>query len=72
MTRRSSDTFYSFGNDRILPKNVRLKQKSTKTKNCEINYARYTTLKIHFLWFTLGRVTVMKISKENSDLQLAY
>ena len=45
--------------------------KSTKTKNYVINYARYTTLKNHFLWFMLGRVTVMRISKWNSDLQLA-
>ena len=57
-----SNIFYRFGNDRILPKNVRLKQKSTKTKNYVINYARYTTLKNHFLWFTLGRVTVIRIS----------
>ena len=43
----SSDLFYRFGNDRIY----------------EINYARYTTLKNHFLWFMLGRMTVMRISK---------
>ena len=35
-------------------------------------YAKYITLKKHPLWFTLGRMTVMKISKYNSDLQLAY
>ena len=28
--------------------------------------------KNHFLWFTLGRMTVMRISKQNTDLQLAY
>ena len=43
-----------------------------KTKDYVINYARYTTIKNHFVWFMLGRVTVMRISKENSDLQLAY
>ena len=40
MICRSSDIFYRFGNDRILLKNVRLKQNSTKTKNYVINYAR--------------------------------
>ena len=60
---RSSDIFYRFGNGQILPKNVKLKWKSTKTKNFEINYARYTTLKNHFLWFTMGRMTVKRISK---------
>ena len=60
---RSSDIFYRFGNDQILPKNVRLKWKSTKTKNYVIDYTRYTTLKNHFLWFTLGRMIVMRISK---------
>ena len=63
MICRSSDIFYRFGNDRILPKNVRLKQKSTKTKNYVINYARYTTLKNGFLLFTLGRMIVMRIPK---------
>ena len=29
---------------------MQLEWKSTKTKNI-INYARYTTLKNHFLWF---------------------
>ena len=28
-----------------------------------VNYTRYTTLKNDFLWFTLGHVTVMRISK---------
>ena len=55
---RSSDIFYRFGNGQILPK-----KKSTKTKNFEINYTRYTTLKNHFLWFTMGHMTVMRISK---------
>ena len=41
MICRSSNIFYRFGNDRILPKNVHLKQKSTKTKNYVINYPRY-------------------------------
>ena len=68
MICKSSDIFYRFGNDQILPKNVQLKQKSTKTKNYVINNARYTKLKNHFLWFTLERVTVMRISKQNSDL----
>ena len=36
MICRSSDIFYRFGNDRILPKKVWLKQKCTKTKNYEI------------------------------------
>ena len=63
MICRSNNIFYSFGNDRILPKNVRLKQKSTKTKNYVTNYARYTTLKNHFLWFKSERMTVTKISK---------
>ena len=47
---RSSDIFYRFGNGQILPKNVKLKWKSTKTKNFEINYARYTTLKNHLVY----------------------
>ena len=63
MISRSSNIFYRFGNDGILPKNVQLKKKSMKTGNYVINYARYTTLKNHFLWFMLGRVTVMRISK---------
>ena len=37
--------------------------KSTKPKNYVKNYARYTTLKNHFLWFTLRLKTVMRISK---------
>ena len=37
-----------------------------------MNYARYTMLKNHLLWFTLGCVTVMGITILNSDLQLAY
>ena len=45
--------------------------KSTKNKNYVQNYTRCTMLKNHFLWFTLGRMTVMRISKQNSDLQLA-
>ena len=61
MICRSSDIFYRFGNDRILPKNVRLKQKSMKTKNCVLNQARYTKEKNHFLWFTLERVTYENI-----------
>ena len=36
------------------------------------NYARYTTLKNLVIWFTLGHMTVTRISKQNSDLQLAY
>ena len=27
------------------------------------NYVKYTTLKNHFLWFMLGHITVMRISK---------
>ena len=57
------DIFYRFGNNRRPPKKKQLKWKSTETKNYMINYARYTTLKNHFLWFTLGHVTVMRISK---------
>ena len=72
MICRSSNIFYRFGNDPILPKNVRLKYKSRKTKNYIINYARYIKLENHFLWFTLEHVTVMRISKINSDLQLGY
>ena len=64
MICRSINFFYRFGKDQILPKNVRLKQKSTKTKNYVINYARYTMLKNHFLWFTLGCVTVMRIQNK--------
>ena len=63
MICRSSNIFYRFGNGRILPENVRLKYKSTKTKNYVINYGRYTTLKNHFLWFKFGRLTVMRISE---------
>ena len=37
--------------------------KSTETKNYLKNYARYTTLKNYFLWFTFGRMTIMRISK---------
>ena len=36
---------------------------STKTKNYLKNYVRYTTLKNYFLWFTLGRMTIMRISE---------
>ena len=32
---------------------------SMKTKNYVRNYTRYTTLKSHFLWFTLGYTTVV-------------
>ena len=32
----------------------------------------YTTLRNHFLWFTWRRMIVMRISKQNSDLQVAY
>ena len=46
--------------------------KFKKTKNYVTNYARCTTLKKYFLWFTLGHMTVMRISKLNSDLQLVY
>ena len=49
---RSSDFFYRFGNDRIPPKTCRWNRSLRKLK---------TTLKNHFLWFTLGRVTVMRI-----------
>ena len=35
----------------------------TKTKNYARSYARYTKLKNHFLWFTLGPMTVKRISK---------
>ena len=34
---------------------------------CQIHY-----IKKHPSWFTLGHMTVMRISKYNSDLQLAY
>ena len=37
--------------------------KSKKTKNYLRNYSRYTTLKNNFLLFTLGHMTVMRISK---------
>ena len=37
--------------------------KSTKNKNYVKNYDRCTTLKHDFLWFTLGHMTVMRISK---------
>ena len=57
---RSSDILNRFGNDRILPKNTRLKYKSTKTKNYVKNYARYTTLNNYFLWFTMGRMIVIE------------
>ena len=63
MIYRSSDIFCRFGNDQILPKNVQLKWNSTKTKNYLINYTRYLTLKNHFLLFTLGCMTVGRISK---------
>ena len=43
-----------------------------KTKNYLINYARYTMLKNHFLWLKLGHMTVLRISKKKSVLQLAY
>ena len=61
MICKSSNTFHRFGNDWILPKNLWLKEKSTKTKNYTINYARYTKLKNNFLWFTLGHVTYENI-----------
>ena len=37
--------------------------KSTTNKNYRRNYARCTTLKNHFLWFMLGCMTVVNISK---------
>ena len=37
---------------------------SRKTKNYVRNYTRYTTLKSHFLWFTLGCTTVIVSSTE--------
>ena len=37
--------------------------KSMKTKNYIRNYARYTMLKNHLLWFMLGNMSVMRISK---------
>ena len=47
--------------------------KSLKTKYYVPNYARYTTLKIIiFYGLRWGRMTVMRMSKQNSDLQLAY
>ena len=61
MICRSSDIYY-----RLAGKSVR------KLKNYVINYARYIMLKNHFLWFALEHVTVIRTSKENSDLQLAY
>ena len=63
MICRSSNIFCGFRNDGILSKNVRLKQKFTKSKNYVMNYTTYAKLKNHFLWFTLGCVTVMRISK---------
>ena len=55
-------TIYRFGNDEILPKTCSWNSKFTKTKNHARNYDRYATLKNH-LWFTLGGMTVMRISK---------
>ena len=46
MICRSSDIFYRFGNDRILPKKCGWNSKSSKTKDYVRNYARYTKLKI--------------------------
>ena len=37
--------------------------KSTKTKSYVRNYARYTMLKNHLLWFMLGCMTVMRLQK---------
>ena len=44
---------YRFENNRILPKNMRLKMKSTKTKNYVKNDVRYTTLKNDVRYATL-------------------
>ena len=46
--------------------------KSTKTKYYLRNYGRYTMLKNHLLWFMLGCMTVMRISKQNYDIQLKF
>ena len=71
MIRRSSYIFYRFRNDLILLI-LLLKWKSMETKNYVTNYARNNTLKNHLSWFTLGHTIVMRISKWNSALQLAY
>ena len=55
--------FYWFRNDRILPKKYDWNSKSMKTKNYVTNFGRHTTLKNHFLWFTLGSITIMRVSK---------
>ena len=56
-------TFYRYGNDQILPKTCSWNSKSAEAKNYVINYIRYTMLKNNFLWFRLGHMTVMRISK---------
>ena len=49
MICKSSNIFYRFGNDRILPKICSWNGSLQKLKT--VNYARYTALKNHFLWF---------------------
>ena len=63
MICRSSDIFYRFGNDRILTKNLGQIKVYKNYKNYTINYARYTMLKNHFLWFRLGCMIVIRMSK---------
>ena len=69
-----SNIFYRFENDQIYTtkKHVAEIANLSPTKSYVTNYARYTMLKNHFLRFKLGHMTVMRISKWNSDLQLAY
>ena len=45
------------------PKKGALSSKSMKTKNYVTHYARHTMLKNHLLWFMLGHMAVMRISK---------
>ena len=45
------------------PKKVALSSKSMKTKNYVTYYGRYTMLKNHLLWFMLGHMAVMRMSK---------
>ena len=66
-------TFYRFGNDRILPKKVWLKKKSTKTKDYVVNYARYIHYtKKSFLMLYVGTYDFYENKKKNSFLFKMY
>ena len=66
---QKSDKFQRFRNNITTKKSV---VEIASLQNTVRNYAKYTILKNNISWFALGCMTVTRISKEDSDLQLAY